>query len=54
MASYFKDRTQIDGVTKEGTEEQWRTEGGGEFGVFNPPSPKFQRPSKIVPNSTRL
>jgi hypothetical protein len=33
---------------------QWRAE-GGEVGVFNPPSrKKFRRPSKIVPNSTRL
>ena len=31
--------------------EQWRTEGG--FGVFKP-LPKFWRPSKIMPNSTRL
>ena len=31
--------------------DQWRTEGG--FGVFKP-CPKFRRPSKIVPNSTRL
>ena len=30
----------------------WGTK-GGRFGIFNPP-PKFQRPSKIVPNSTRL
>jgi len=30
---------------------QWRTEGG--IGMFNPP-PQFRRPSKIVPNSTRL
>jgi len=36
--------------TKE-TEHQWRTEGG----IFNlPPPPKLRRPSKIVPNSTRL
>jgi len=28
--------------------------GGGGFGVFKPLSPKFRRPSKIVPNSTRL
>jgi len=28
---------------------------GGEFGGFKtPPPPKFRRPSKIVPNSTRL
>ena len=33
-----------------GTFKQWHTVGG--FGVFNPP--KFRRPSKIVPNSTRL
>jgi len=32
---------------------QWRTEGGG-FGVFKPSPSKFRRPSKIVPNSTRL
>ena len=31
---------------------QWRTE--GEVSGFNPPPPKFRRPSKIVPNSTRL
>jgi hypothetical protein len=32
---------------------QWRNEGG--FGVFKPPPPpKFWRPTKIVPNSTRL
>ena len=31
---------------------QWRTEGG--IGVLNPPPPKLRRPSKIVPNSTRL
>jgi len=30
---------------------QWRTEGGG---CSNLPPPKFRRPSKIVPNSTRL
>ena len=32
--------------------DQWRTEGC--FGGFKPPPPKFRRPSKIVPNSTRL
>jgi len=32
--------------------EQWRTK-GGVWGVQTPP-PKFRRPSKIVPNSTRL
>ena len=32
--------------------QQWRTEGG--LGCSNPPPPKFRRPSKIVPNSTRL
>ena len=32
---------------------QWRTEGGGVW-VFQPPPSKFRRPSKIVPNSTRL
>ena len=26
----------------------------GGFGVFKPPRPKFQRPSKIMPNSTQL
>ena len=31
---------------------QWRTEGG--LGCSNLPPPKFWRPSKIVPNSTRL
>ena len=31
---------------------KWRTEGG--FGIQTPPPPKFWRPSKIVPNSTRL
>ena len=31
---------------------QWHTEGG--VGVFNLPPPKFRRPSKIVPNPTRL
>ena len=31
---------------------QWRTE--GVFGGVQTPPPKFQRPSKIVPNSTRL
>jgi len=31
---------------------QWRSEGG--FGGSTPPPPKFRRPSKIVPNSTRL
>ena len=37
------------------TSFQWRTEEGG-FGLFKlpPPPPKFRRPSKIVPNSTRL
>jgi len=30
----------------------WRTEGG--LGFSNPPFPKFRRPSKIVPNLTRL
>ena len=33
---------------------QWRTEGGGGLGVQLPPPLKFRRPSKIVPNSTRL
>jgi len=33
------------------TENQWRT--GGVRGS-NPPPPTFRRPSKIVPNSTRL
>ena len=28
--------------------------GGRGFGVLKPPPPKFRRPSKIVPNSTRL
>ena len=33
--------------------KQWRTKGG--FGVFKHPAPpKFRRPSKIVPNSTRF
>jgi len=32
---------------------QWRTV-GEEFGVKPPPLPNFRRPSKIVPNSTRL
>jgi len=27
--------------------------GGRGWGVQTPPSPKFQRPSKIVPNATR-
>jgi hypothetical protein len=31
---------------------QWCTEGG--VWGFKPPPPKFRRPSKIVPNSTRL
>ena len=31
---------------------QWRTEGG--WGLNPPPLPKFRRPSKIAPNSTRL
>ena len=31
---------------------QWRDE--GRLGVQNSPPPKFRRPSKIVPNSTRL
>ena len=33
---------------------QWRTGGGGGLGFQPPPPPKFRRPSKIVPNSTRL
>ena len=33
--------------------DQWRTEGEG-LGCSNPPTPKFWRPSKIVPNSTRF
>jgi len=33
---------------------QWRTEGGGVWCVQPPPPPKFRRPSKIVPTSTRL
>jgi len=33
--------------------KQWRTEGGVR-GVQPPPLPKFRRPSKIVPNLTRL
>ena len=32
---------------------QLRTERGG-VGVFNPPHPKFRRPSKILQNTTRL
>ena len=32
---------------------EWRSEGGG-LGCLNPPPPKFQRPSKTVPNSTRF
>jgi len=28
--------------------------GWGVWGVQTPPSPKFRRPSKIVPNSTQL
>ena len=32
--------------------KQWCTKWG--FGVFKPTPQKFQRPSKIVPNSTRL
>ena len=31
----------------------WRTDRGGGWGVQTP-APKFRRPSKIVPNSTRL
>ena len=39
-----------------GTGTQWRAEGGGGgLGVQpHPPTPKFRRPSKIVPNSTQL
>ena len=33
---------------------QWRTEGVGGWGVQPLPPPKFQRPSKIVSNSTPL
>jgi len=33
------------------TEQQWRTEGGG---GGEPPSPKFPRPPKTAPNTTRL
>jgi len=33
---------------------QWRTEGGVWGFQTPPPPPKFRRPSKIVPNSTRL
>jgi len=33
---------------------QWRTEGGFEVSKSPPLTPKFRRPSKIVPNSTRL
>jgi len=36
----------------QGAQGQWRTEGG--LGCSNPPPLKFWRPSKIVPNSTRL
>ena len=36
-----------------GPRVQWRTEGGLGW-VQTPPPPKFGRPSKIVPNSTRL
>ena len=32
--------------------QQWHTEGGGWLGGSTPP--KFRKPSKIVPNSTRL
>jgi len=35
------------------TSGQWRTERGGGLGGSTPPS-KFRRPTKIVPNSTRL
>ena len=34
------------------TYAQWSTEGG--LGCSTPPPPKFRRPSKIVPNLTRL
>ena len=37
-------------VLKHNRQNQWRTEGG--LGCSTPP--KFRRPSKIVPNSTRL
>jgi len=33
---------------------QWFTDGGGGGWGVNPPPAKFRRPSKIVPNSTRL
>jgi hypothetical protein len=33
--------------------KQWRTE-GGVWGVQAAPPPNFRRPSKLVPNSTRL
>jgi len=40
-------------ATTKGNAMQWRTE--GRFRGLNPlPPPKFQRPSKIMPNSTRL
>jgi len=44
-------RTEIFKTPKPGNVPQWRTEGG--WGVQTP-TPKFRRPSKIVPNSTRL
>jgi len=36
--------------------QKWRTEEGGGIWLvkLHPPPPKFRRPSKIVPNSTRL
>jgi isocitrate dehydrogenase len=40
LAGYF----QLDAVAYE----------GGGLGLLKPPPPKFRRPSKIMPNSTRL
>jgi hypothetical protein len=61
---YFKENSWMSGLNQNaGPPKRWsrsimlsavayRGEGGGGWGVQNPP--KFRRPSKIVPNSTRL
>jgi len=46
--------SQIQSFGRESYSFRWRTEGGVGGCSNHPPPPKFRRPSKIVPNSTRL
>ena len=49
---HFPSRASLCAVTFQQDSTQWRSD--GEFRGFNPLPTKFRRPSKIVPNSTRL